>query len=313
MSHKNPDVLADLDLWRAFLAVHAAGSLSGAAHAMGLTQPAVSGRLQSLERIVGERLFQRTARGVLPTARADELAARLAGPFDALAAALTGASPDAESQQPPVRLGGAAELLGEVVAPLLAPLVADGVRVQLVPGLTASLLDLLRAGSLDLVVASERPRGRAVVATPLVDETFLLVAAPALAERAGLAAARLTDDGPAALRDVPLLAYAHDVPILRRYWRHVFGARLEREPAMTLPDLRALRDAAAAGAGVTVLPSHLCRDALDRGALVDLLPTDDPPINTLYLVRRPGGTPRPHVERVRGILSGPVAALVADD
>jgi len=72
------------------------------------------------------------------------------------------------------------------------------------------------------------------------------------------------------------------------------------------------RDAAISGAGATVLPSYLCRAALDAGLLVELLPTDDPPINTLYLVGRPGGTARPHVERVRGILSTSVARIVAD-
>ena len=312
MGHKDSDGLSDLPLWRTFLAVHATGTLSAAARAMGLTQPAVSVQLQTLERAVGERLFVRTARGVVPTPRADELAARLAAPFESVAAALAGVEPDAATVQPPVRLGGAAELLSEVMAPALAPLIADGVRVQIVPGVTSSLVEALRSGGLDLVVATERPRGRAVAATPLVDETFVLVASAGLAEEAGLTASRLSSHGAAALADVPLLAYAHDVPVLRRWWRHVFGARLEREPALTVPDLRALRDAAISGAGATVLPSYLCRAALDAGLLVELLPTDDPPINTLYLVGRPGGTARPHVERVRGILSTSVARIVTD-
>ncbi|WP_243074046.1 LysR family transcriptional regulator [Microbacterium sp. SS28] len=305
--------MSDLGLWRAFLAVHATGTLSAAARTMGITQPAVSAQLQNLERLLGERLFERTARGVVPTARAAELAARLAGPFDAVAAALTGVGPDASSFESPVRVGGPAELLAEVVAPLLAPLVADGVRVHLVPGLPGPLVELLRTGGLDLVIASERPRGRAVVGGPLVDETFVLVASPGFAEQHGLAASTSPPAGAEAFAGLPLLAYAHDVPILRRFWRHVFGVRLERDPALTLPDLRALRDAAVAGAGVTVLPSYLCRAALDGGALLDVHPTDDPPINTLHLVRRPGSATRSHVERVRGILTDPVVATVADD
>ncbi|MDY0910666.1 LysR family transcriptional regulator [Microbacterium sp. CFBP9034] len=311
MSHNDPDGLAHLPLWRTFLAVHASGSLSAAARTLGLTQPAVSGQLQALERIVGERLFVRGARGVAPTPRAGALAAQLAGPFDALAAALAGADPAGRLVHPPVRLGAPAELLGEVVAPALAPLVADGVRVQAVSGTTSILTDGLRAGTLDLAIASERPRGRAVIATPLVDETFVLVAAPALADAAGLSPERLADAGALPLEGVPLLSYAHDVPVLRRFWRHVFGVRLEREPALTLPDLRALRHAAIAGAGVTVLPEYLCRGALAAGSLVVLRPTDDPPRNTLFLVRRSGGAPRPHVERVAALLAGRVAATVS--
>lgn len=306
VSHRSADGLDDLALWRAFLAVHTAGSLSGAARTLGLTQPAVTAQLQALERRLGERLFTRGARGVTPTPRADAIAARLADPFGALAAALAGVDPDGGAAQPPVRVGGPAELLAEIAAPALSPLVAQGVRVQLVPGLASALVDGLRAGTVDLVVASERPRGRAVLATPIADETFALVASPAFAEARGL------DEVTAEhLADVPLLAYAHDVPILRRFWRHSFGVRLEREPALTAPDLRAVRAAAVAGAGVTVLPVHLCRDELADGRLVDLHPTDDPPINTLHLVRRPGGAGGPHVERVRAALSHAVTSALS--
>ena len=106
---------------------------------------------------------------------------------------------------------------------------------------------------------------------------------------------------------MPLLAYDRDVPILRRYWRHVFGIRLDREPALVFPDLRALAAAAVAGAGVTVLPTYLIADELADGRLVDLRPTDDPPINTLHLVRRPG----PLAEGV-AVVEQALRAAVAD-
>lgn len=117
-----------LPLWRTFLAVHAAGSLSGAARRLGLTQPTVTAQLQTLERITGGRLFERGARGVTPTPRAEELAARLSGPFAAVATALSATGVDAETQ-PPVRIGAAGEMLAEIVVPALSSLVADGVRL----------------------------------------------------------------------------------------------------------------------------------------------------------------------------------------
>lgn len=307
MSYQDLDGLSHLQLWRTFLAVHSSGSLSAAARIVGLTQPAVSAQLNSLERLVGERLFVRTARGVVATAGADALAARLAGPFEAMSQALAGAG-DA-SPQPPVRLGGPSELLAEVVAPALAGLVADGVRVHVIPGMPEALFAALRSGAIDVVIASERPRGRALMAEPLAEETFLLAASPAVASHLTLTAG---PSAASALDPVPLLAYAGDVPVLRRYWRHVFGSRLEREPALTFPDLRALRDAAVAGAGATVLPSYLCRQELDSGSLVDLLPTADPPTNALHLLRRPASAGRPHVVRVVEVITTGVAEIVAD-
>lgn len=90
----------------------------------------------------------------------------------------------------------------------------------------------------------------------------------------------------------------------------MLGTRLEREPALIAPDLHALRRAAVAGAGATALPLHLCRDDLADGRLVDLAPTDDPPINTLFLARRPGALP-PHVERVRAAVERAVVDALA--
>lgn len=279
MDNRNPDGLRDVALWRTFLAAHRSGSVSAAARMLGLAQSSVTAHLQALEQIVGEPLFVRHARGIRPTPRADEFAAGLGEPFDALGRAL-GAR--AAAVPTTIRIGGAAEFLARVAAPALAPAIADGLRVEVTPGLADDLLDLLRAGSLDLVVSAVRPRGRSSPAAALVDEEFVLVASPSV----GIPPAR--DLAPHALDDLPLLAYARDVPILRRYWRHVFGARLEREPALIVPDLRALAAAAVAGAGATVLPSYLIADELADGRLVILRETDDPPINTLYLVRRAG-------------------------
>ncbi len=258
---------------------------------LGRAQSSVTAQVQELERRIGEPLFERHARGVRPTARADDLATRLAGPLDALATML-GSPPPANA--PPVRIGGAGDFLATVVVPALAPAVARGLRVEMTPGLAADLLDKIRAGSLDLVISAVRPRGRAFRFAALVDEEFVLVASPSLGF------SRSADMRPEALASTPLLAFAQDVPILRRYWRHVFGIRLERAPTLVAPDLRALIAAAVAGAGVTVLPTYLIAGELADGRLVVLRETDDPPINTLYLAWRPGPSTEGvvHVEQV---------------
>ncbi|MET9799163.1 LysR family transcriptional regulator [Streptomyces sp. NPDC006368] len=294
----------DLNLLRTFLAVYRSGSFTAAAHLLGLSQPTVTTQIRALERQSGRELFERQPRGVTPTPVADELAARIAAPLDALAA-VTGQAggPGSAEGAPaePVHLAGPAELLCVRVLPALAPLVTDGVRLRVATGLTEPLLDELRAGRHDLVISTVRPRGRTLTAVPLMDEEFVLVAAPSWAERlAGWPA----DEIPAALHSVPLITYAEDLPIARRYWRHVFGRRLTCRAAVTVPDLRGVLATVAAGAGFTVLPRYLCLDELASGALVPLHVTDDPPINTGYLVQRPGTSDNPHVARVRDHLLG---------
>ncbi|WP_026413232.1 LysR family transcriptional regulator [Actinomadura oligospora] len=297
MSHRNSHGPLDLAQLRTFLAVYRAGSLTAAARLVGLSQPTVTTQLRALEERTGRQLFERLPRGVTPTPAADDLAARLAAPMDALEAVAGGGAADEPAPEPPVLLAGPAEFLSAAVVPALGPLTSRGVRLRIVTGVAEDLLAGLRAGRFDLVVSTIRPRGRALLAEPFADETFVLVAAPSWAERVG--PERLAADGPAALADVPLLSYAEDLPILRRYWRHVFDTRLTAEPALVMPDLRAIKAAAVAGLGVTVLPRYLCQAELTDGSLVPLLTPEDPPINTAFLVQRTGAHPSPHVGLVR--------------
>lgn len=318
VSHRNSNGPLDLAQLRTFLAVYRAGSLTAAARLVGLSQPTVTTQLRALEERTGRQLFERLPRGVTPTPAADDLAARLAGPMDALEAVAGGGAADEPAPEPPVLLAGPAEFLSAAVVPRLGPLAERGVRLRIVTGLAEDLLSGLRAGRFDLVVSTIRPRGRALVSEPFADETFVLVGAPSWAER--ITPRQLTPDGPdalssdgqgasvsdmaEALADVPLLSYAEDLPILRRYWRHVFDTRLTAEPAVVVPDLRAIKAAAVAGVGVTVLPRYLCGAELAEGSLRLLLDPEDPPINTAFLVQRAGARPSPHVELVREHLRG---------
>ncbi|MFD3534045.1 LysR family transcriptional regulator [Streptomyces sp. NPDC058664] len=289
--------VTDLNLLRTFLAVYRSGSFTAAAGLLGLSQPTVTTQIRALERQTGREMFERLPRGVAPTAVAHDLAARVAAPLDALAAVGHGTAP--HERAAPVHLAGPAELLCTRVLPALAPLVAEGVRLRVTPGLTDPLLDELRAGRHDLVIATFRPRGRALTAVPLMDEEFALVAAPVWADRVK---ERPAGEGPAALHGIPLVTYAEDLPIARRYWRHVFGTRLSCPAAVTVPDLRGVLAAVTAGAGFTVLPRYLCEAELASGALVALHRPDDPPINTAYLAQRPGRPAGPDVIRVRDLL-----------
>ncbi|MCR6489402.1 LysR family transcriptional regulator [Amycolatopsis sp. OK19-0408] len=252
---------------RTFLAVYRAGSLTGAAPSLGLSQPTVTAQVRTLEDELGRQLFVRGARGVTPTPAADELAARIAPHIDALSSVTVGDDPFAS----PVHLAGPAELTTLRVLPALAGLVASGLRLRVTFGLADDLLAGLAQRRFDLVVSTIRPRGRGFAATPLTDEEFVLVGPRGF-----------TGDP----RTAPLVAYAEDLPIIRRYWRSVLGVRPPAGPAVVVPDLRGVLACVLAGFGVSVLPRYLCAAELASGSLVALLEPEEPPINTLFVVTR---------------------------
>ncbi|MDX4938186.1 MULTISPECIES: helix-turn-helix domain-containing protein [Klebsiella pneumoniae complex] len=67
-------IMSHLTHLRTFLEAYRSGSFSRAAQVLGISQPAASQHIQSLEVLTGKRLFIREARGVKATEAADELA-----------------------------------------------------------------------------------------------------------------------------------------------------------------------------------------------------------------------------------------------
>jgi DNA-binding transcriptional LysR family regulator len=279
-----------LDLLRSFLAVHRAGSITAGAQTLGLSQPTVTAQLKALEAVLDRPLFVRQARGVRSTAAGDELARRIAEPIDALHGLVVD-----ELDEPvaaTVHLGGPSDFLSDQVLPALADRLAAGLQVRTRFGLPEELLDGLVSRNLDVVVSSIRPRRAGVRITPLYDEMFVLVAAP----RWSLGKAPAS---PEVLRKIPLVAYAEEAPIIRRYWRSVFGVRLTRTADLVVPDLRGVLAAVRAGAGASVLPTYLCDKALAAGELELLAEPELPPLNTLYVATRSDAGPRSSAATVR--------------
>lgn len=275
--------LTDLDLLATFVEIYRSGSITAAATRRGLTQPAVSGQLAKLEKELGAPLFVRSSKGVTATPRADELARRIGSHVDELRNALDPAPALAGT----VRIGGAAEFMTVRGLPALAPLTWRGIRFEVTLGLANDLLDALRAGQLDLVLSAVRP-GAGLTATPLTDEEFLLVGPPLLARTVDRAL--LGDDPARALEHLPFVAYADELPIIRRYWRSEFGKRPKNAVAVVVADLRAVLAAVIAGAGVSALPRYLAEPALTAGSVELLHQPEIPPLNTLYVATKSSTT-----------------------
>ena len=278
--------MTSLDLLRTFLAVHRAGSVTAAAQLLGLSQPAVTAQLKALEKSVKKPLFLRHARGVTTTAAGEDLARRLAGPLDDLAAAVG----DFVGGKVALHVGGPAEFMSLKVVPALVELPDTALRVTF--GMPDELLDELVKGGLDLVISGARPRVRGVTAEPLYAEELTVVAAPRW----------YYPDASGVLGDAPWVAYAEDLPLIRRYWQTVYKTAPPGSAVVVVPDLRAVLAATLAGAGATVLPRYLCERELATGALRELIKRGELPTNTIYLAGRTGAFAEPHIARARDLL-----------
>ncbi|MGW3595091.1 LysR family transcriptional regulator [Streptomyces sp. NPDC005167] len=285
----------DLALLRTFVTVHRAGSFTRAAALLGLSQPAVTSQIRTLERQLGRPLFLRRARGVTPTTMGDELAHRAAPHLDALVE-IAESGVDEESAVRTLHLAGPPEFISLRALPALTPLVSHGLALRSSFLANAEeTLEGLAAGHHDLAIATARPRGELLTATPLCDEEHVLVAAPRLAARLG--PGTLRHKGPVVLEQLPVVEVHESLPFVSRYWAAVFDCRPAAAGTVIAPDLRAVLECAAAGAGLAVLPRYLCEGALERGEVVALLDPPVPPLRTYFLAARTGTLALPHIAR----------------
>ncbi|MER5521806.1 LysR family transcriptional regulator [Streptomyces sp. NPDC002763] len=287
----------DLALLRTFVTVHRAGSFTRAAALLGLSQPAVTSQIRTLERQLGRPLFLRQARGVTPTTIGDELAHKAAPHLDALVE-IAERGLDDDSSVRTLHLAGPPEFTAERALPALSELAGDdgqGFALRASFGTAEETLDGLSAGHHDLAISTVRPRGALLTATALCDEEHVLVAAPRWAEEIGTGTVR--DKGAPVLENLPVVEVHESLPFVSRYWGSVFDARPAASGTVVVPDLRAVLACAVAGAGLAVLPRYLCTAALDRGEVMALHEPAVPPLRTYFLVVRTGTLAMPHVAR----------------
>ncbi|RZB18457.1 LysR family transcriptional regulator [Streptomyces sp. F001] len=287
----------DLALLRTFVTVHRAGSFTRAAALLGLSQPAVTSQIRTLEQQLGRPLFLRQARGVTPTTIGDELAHKAAPHLDALVE-IAESGLDDESSLRTLHLAGPPEFTAERALPALVELTGeDGQAFALRAsfGNAEETLEGLAAGHHDLAICTAQPRGGLLTATPLCDEEHVLVAAPHWAEQIGTGT--LHDKGASALENLPVVEVHESLPFVSRYWASVFDSRPAASGTVIVPDLRAVLACTAAGAGLAVLPRYLCETALERGDVVALHDPAVPPLRTYFLVVRTGTLAMPHIAR----------------
>lgn len=231
------------DHYRTLLAVLDAGSLSGGARRLGLSQPTAGRHIEQLERALGLPLFTRSPSGLQPT----ELALDLRPHVEAMAAAAEAAARDAgvqtQSAAGVVRLT-ASEVMGvEVLPPILADFRSRHPETIIELIVSNESQDLLRREA-DIAVRTFRPTQGALLARRIGPVRVGLFAHRAYIERHG-APASLDEPGHVAIgpdRDARSLQTLKQ--LFPELTRDVFGFRADSQ----LAQLAALRSGLGIGA-----------------------------------------------------------------
>ncbi len=189
----------DLTLTRSFLAVVEAGSLTRAANRLGITQSALSRRIQQYETQLGATLLTRARQGVELTdvgRIACEEGRRLLATFDKLREEI---ALHKGLEHGRVRIGGGATAVSFLLPSAIAAFQQRHPKVvfQLKEAGSAEIAEDVSRGHLELGIVTLPLRSHELAAEPLMDDEIVLVARRdhPLSHRRGLAVADLAGEG----------------------------------------------------------------------------------------------------------------------
>ncbi len=295
---------------QSFLAVYRHGNITRASEALCISQPAITSHIHSLETELKRPLFVRLPRYVSPTDLAHQLVREIEGPLESLRSTAAGFRPDAKLSNSVLLLGGPVDVLSEVVLPSLASLATQGLTIRVRSGLTGELVSALGDSELDVVILTTPSRQRGVTLEPFFEETLALVMSSQLAAHLSQTvgfhsqttnmtnSTTIVNKWPTLLADFPLIAFADNAPLVRRYWRTVFGKSSPPRPRIVVDDLRSIANTVARSMSWSVLPTYLIAKQLHSGELTIPWQPKEAPTNQLYVATRSRTTQPPHVARV---------------
>jgi DNA-binding transcriptional LysR family regulator len=166
---------SDLDghLLKLLVAVVETGSITGAAHRLGVTQSAVSHLLDKLRLITGDPLFVKSGRGVVATAHTEQLVIKARSLLvDLERFAFAGAFDPAKWRG--TFTIAANDLQRDVMLPPLASILreqAPGVALRVIPSNIPNL-DMLRQEHCQLVISPRPPDGADVMQKRLFEDQY---------------------------------------------------------------------------------------------------------------------------------------------
>jgi DNA-binding transcriptional LysR family regulator len=274
---------ADLNDYRYFAEAVAHGGFAAASRALKIPKSKLSRRISGLEARLGVRLIERSTRHFRVT--------ELGRSFYERCRAILDVVEDAEAIVEVARTEPRGDLrfsiptgLVEIVAPTLPQFLARFPTIRLQMFATDRPVDLFQE-NLDLAIR---------VRTKLDDSAVLSMRSLGISRKILVSNQQFADfvgGDISRLATLPTLSTSEDPGEME--WALVCqdgrSQKVRHDPRMRCSDFAAVRKAAAAGAGIALLPDHTCREQLQNGSLFQVLPEWRSPegiVHAVFMARK---------------------------
>ncbi|MDP2255143.1 MAG: LysR family transcriptional regulator [Polaromonas sp.] len=244
----------DAHLLQLLVAVVETGSITAAAQRLGVTQSAVSHLLDKLRGIVGDPLFVKSGRGIVATARAEDLAGQARELLRQLQQFAQSGEFDPSRWRTTLTIA-ANDFQRDLLLPALSARLrqaAPGVSLRIIPS-AVPRLDMLRSDDCQLVISPRPPEGSDIVQKRLFEDLYRVFYDPAVR------------DAPQSEADYLAAGHATVVYEPRRSLdldQHLIAKGIARRFAVMVPSFSALPAFVRGTPLLTTAPSLLARHAL---------------------------------------------------
>jgi DNA-binding transcriptional LysR family regulator len=273
----------DLEWFRTFKIVYEVGTMSDAARELNISQPGVSLQLSALESYIGQPLFERTRRKLIPYERANILYAQISGAVNKMEEVETAFLLGHGVKRKTLSIGMFPGMSAQVLDKHLSTL---SLNIILHNGSNRQLTTLLENGTVDMIVSNMQTPLRNIEYHFMGNSHFVLIAG----KDTDLTEFQNLDiNNKKALRSWlkrQIWFSTPEVEDLTQFWRINFKSDVDIIPNFTVPDVYSIVRGLSSGSGLAVVPESVCCSAVESGNLHLIWQGYTPMHNKLYVGHR---------------------------
>jgi DNA-binding transcriptional LysR family regulator len=274
----------------AFLAVVRGGSVTAAADELVVTQPSVSSAIASLSREVGCELFERAGRGIRLTDAGAAFAPYATDVIGLLESGRQAAREAAAVAARGLKIAAVTTAAESFVPPLMRTFSVQHPEIELTleVGNREIVLERVLAHAVDVAISGKPPTDERLVAEPLIENVIACITAPDDPAAA---------DGPLEASELENRTWLLREPgsgtrLLNEQYLADYGLKPAR---LTLGSNGAIKQAARAGLGISLLSRATVEDELESARLAELQLREAPATRPWFLLRSASEPLRPAV------------------
>lgn len=301
-------MLFNMEWFRTFRSIYETGTLSAAAQELYISQPGVSLHLGSLEAYTGYKLFDRSARRMVPTEKGKILYNFVLEPLKKLEAAEQHFHRRSQTERVTISVGMCFETFQYTLEEHIAELPFN---LIIKFGEYPQMQHDLDNGLLDLIITPQKGNQKNLVYTPFSKERIVLIAGgktDTKALRRFLKDRKITEAGNF-LKQQLWYSTAADMEHLKHFWLNNFEEHPDFRPNYIVPNISSIIRCLSDGKGFSVVPDFLCKEALEEGRIRQVWDGAKPLENTLYFGTRKNTIYRNELKQLEKIFSKKWKAL----